>query len=193
MSLLVVIKTDGGPFGGRMAVGAQSAIGAVMLVIQLVARVAVFRGPLVPLICVTTLAGHAGMRAHQRKPGTLMIKADSLPGRFVVTALAGGSQPAFVTVIAGVATKASQRRPGELLIALVARRTGNPPVSSLKRIVGEAVIEIVPIKYRQLRISPLVLAVALAARRRAHKRVPSMVASSLKQLLVNRLVTISAP
>lgn len=69
------------------------------------------------------------------------------------------------------------------------RRTRDLLVATFQRIICKFVIEIVPIEDRQRRVAAFVLGVALGARRSSHAGVFSVVADSLQDLLVDRLVT----
>ncbi len=68
------------------------------------------------------------------------------------------------------------------------RRTGDLLVAAFQRVIY-TVIEIVPIEDSQRRVSAFVLGMTLRARRGAHARIFSVVADSLQDLFVDRLVT----
>lgn len=102
------------------------------------------------------------------------------------------SEAAAVLVVFAMTVETRCRRRRKLRPRLMTRRTRDLFVSASQRIIRKFVIEIVPIEHSQRRVATFVLRMTLRARRGPHARVFSVVADSLQDLLVDRLVTRAA-
>src|SRR4029077_9545479 len=161
--LLLVIELRVLPAGGDVALTALDPAVAVVHVVRLMARDALFGGVLVTVAEVTGRAGRLGVLVPQRKCGLVVIVAHVAPGAGVVTGSAVTPQFAFVGLLLAVAADAL---PGGVAVTLaggVAALAHHAGVCAAQRIVGVLVIELLVTQLHDVCFATQMLGVAGAA------------------------------
>jgi hypothetical protein len=159
LRVLVMVEQQPVPSLGLVAVVAFSSKTPGVYVVKLVARKTVGRDPLVPGIGMALHAGDFSVSPFQGKIGRRVIEFFFSPRFRRVTVRTILSEPTTVHVVVSMAVDTLSRRIAKFLSILMTAFTGNNRVRAIERIIGNPVVEDIPVESQDVSIASQVIRV----------------------------------
>jgi hypothetical protein len=192
ISLLVVVEGGSLPARRFVAADAAGAEASAMYVVRCVAVTASRRGILVGLTRVADRAVDLPMFSRKTEVRRVVVEACVFPVAFGMASRTVASETTAMTIVSLMAIAAADRRLSVLLACRVAAPTRDPGVGALQSRIRQRMIEGIHVQPDDVSGSALVLAMAVATRRRRDRGLPAVEAHPSIDIACDGLVASEA-